>query len=646
MKKSKVKINKLNTVCFKIAAVAAIMLCALIMKGNSSFAANTAQLNVTMNVEDERFDISDEVSCYYDIEIKDEQGNPVNGEFTYSGSENGSIVLNDGVGSLVLHGVNANAVIEGLPEGGSYSVKLNDKTNWYKTETPKVEGVLQSNAQLASFDCEVYTKDIEVLTAISGDYENLDWNLEFALIGLYSSDRPTPKNNIKYHGAKTGEFERDNSIGKIHIKMKDGESIIIEEVPYNPACANMRNNYLNDPDGITTGFKFGQLGEYGDFHDEGEGTAIGTSGSFAEKIVLTRYKYAVSPIIVRKGFQGIGGEVNKEFNMKIIAKYPALSDNSVKQPVQGKYPYTIWEFDNLNDMFRNTNARKVETGVVEFDNNGEANIKIKANQYIKIGYFTSYDMWGGSYIDEDGTKSIQDVEYHKVYEGYGFFNDAEIQVEEINAEGYTNTQYKISAASFLDYLVMNVRKYTGNLTISKKVLGEDADLNKEFKFKIKFEDDAIDLSEYFETLYYEKGSEKKSLILNDENEAEITIKNGESVSIGSDNEQLGGGLPVGMKYIVTEEDYSSEGYITTAENAEGLITEGETKVEFTNTKKAEEKAEEKIEDPQAEDPKVEEAVVEESPQTGDVIIKVCISLVILLIVLNAIIYIVRKKRSK
>ena len=135
---------------------------------------------------------------------------------------------------------------------------------------------------------------------------------------------------------------------------------------------------------------------------------------------------------------------------------------------------------------------------------------------------------------------------------------------------------------------------------------------------------------YQQYVFYDDGTERKALGLDENCEAEVTLKNGEKITISSGL----GGLPVGIKYKIIEEDYTEDGYITTAENAEGTIKEGENIVDFTNTKKVEEPEEEEevIEEEPVEEEEIEE--IEEAPQTGDIIIKVCTTLVISLILIN------------
>lgn len=130
-----------------------------------------------------------------------------------------------------------------------------------------------------------------------------------------------------------------------------------------------------------------------------------------------------------------------------------------------------------------------------------------------------------------------------------------------------------------------------NFTISKEVAGNNAeqiDLDKEFQFTVKItdEDDTPLTGGYAyiggSTMDGVIGPENDVLTLNDNGEGTITLKHGQQVTIT--------GLPLGAKYTVTEEDYSNDGYTTTANGTEGREATGTTNQDtipvaaFVNTK--------------------------------------------------------------
>jgi hypothetical protein len=105
---------------------------------------------------------------------------------------------------------------------------------------------------------------------------------------------------------------------------------------------------------------------------------------------------------------------------------------------------------------------------------------------------------------------------------------------------------------------------TGSLTISKKVTGEGADLTKKFVFTVNF----IGSSEAYPYTGAAIGTISSG--------GTISLANGESITIT--------GLPIGIQYTVTEEDYSEAGYTSTITGAEGTISADDLQTAlFTNT---------------------------------------------------------------
>ena len=104
----------------------------------------------------------------------------------------------------------------------------------------------------------------------------------------------------------------------------------------------------------------------------------------------------------------------------------------------------------------------------------------------------------------------------------------------------------------------------GSLTVKKKVVGGDS--QREFGFTVALTDgDGEPISGTF-------GEGENAVELTD-GKATFTLKDGEKKTIT--------GLPVGARYAVTED--AAEGYTTTADGAEGTVTEGGATAAFTNT---------------------------------------------------------------
>ena len=114
-----------------------------------------------------------------------------------------------------------------------------------------------------------------------------------------------------------------------------------------------------------------------------------------------------------------------------------------------------------------------------------------------------------------------------------------------------------------DASFVNTRNTYGDLTVTKTVKGNDADTGKAFTFKVALSDTTI--TGLYGDMDFINGV------------ASFELKNGHS--------KTASGLPNGVTYTVTENDYSSEGYVTESTDAEGTIDdEKPATAAFTNTR--------------------------------------------------------------
>ena len=130
-----------------------------------------------------------------------------------------------------------------------------------------------------------------------------------------------------------------------------------------------------------------------------------------------------------------------------------------------------------------------------------------------------------------------------------------------------------------------------SFSISKEVTGNNTnqeDLNKPFQFSVKITD--MKGRPLTGGYAYVGGSTVDNVIapkndvltLNDNGEGSFALKHGQQITIT--------GLPLGAKYTVTEDDYSADGFTTTANGTEGLMATGATSQDaipvaaFVNTK--------------------------------------------------------------
>ena len=103
----------------------------------------------------------------------------------------------------------------------------------------------------------------------------------------------------------------------------------------------------------------------------------------------------------------------------------------------------------------------------------------------------------------------------------------------------------------------------GSLTVSKTVAGNAGETDRNFNFTVTLSDKSI--SNTFGNMTFTNGV------------ATFTLTDGETKMVTD--------LPAGITYTVAEEDYSSDGYVTTKTDDTGTIEAGvDASAEFTNTK--------------------------------------------------------------
>ena len=135
---------------------------------------------------------------------------------------------------------------------------------------------------------------------------------------------------------------------------------------------------------------------------------------------------------------------------------------------------------------------------------------------------------------------------------------AKTKIAQLTDDAGNTAERTVEAAVFT-----NTAK-TGTLTVKKTVVGGDS--QREFGFTVTLTDgDGEPVSGTF-------GKGEDAVTFTD-GKATFTLKHG--------GEKTVAGLPVGTRYTVTED--AAEGYATTAEGAEGTVTEGGATAAFTNT---------------------------------------------------------------
>ena len=153
-------------------------------------------------------------------------------------------------------------------------------------------------------------------------------------------------------------------------------------------------------------------------------------------------------------------------------------------------------------------------------------------------------------------------------EAYGYDDNIYkviVTVNDVGGELVASVAIEDRSGASVDKMEFNNLYLTGDLIVQKIIAGNAASINKEYNFKVTLSDTSI--NGIYGDMNFVNGV------------AEFTLKGGERVFAKN--------LPAGVKYTVTEDDYSGEGYVTTKTNDTGVITyNNEIQATFTNTRNA------------------------------------------------------------
>ena len=340
------------------------------------------------------------------------------------------------------------------------------------------------------------------------------------------------------------------------------------------------------------------------------GTASGMASSRdIGSVVFTNDINTYGDLVVTKKIAGNAASSDKEFNFTVT-----LSDNTISgtygdmeftdgvadftlkggeskkaEGLPNKVSYTVTEDDYSADGYVTTKTG--DTGEIvgneavkaEFTNTRNADGSLTISKTLegndvdtdKEFTFTvelSDKTINGTYSDVEFTDGVGNITLKggesKTIEGLP--NRTEYKVTESDNDGY-----ECSAPDGITGVIdentpavaafTNTRNTYGDLIVTKKIEGNAASADKEFNFTVTLSDNVI--SGTYGDMEFTDGV------------ASFTLKGGES--------KKAEGLPNGVSYTVTEDDYSADGYVTTKTGDTGDIIGNETaKAEFTNTRNA------------------------------------------------------------
>lgn len=259
-------------------------------------------------------------------------------------------------------------------------------------------------------------------------------------------------------------------------------------------------------------------------HVEKDGDGIpktSIDGDVEAKLAIQNFKEgSVGNISISKTVAGSGGDVDKEFEFTVQLK------DGAGNALPDSYTYLKQDKDK----------KLLEKG------------SLTSGQTVKLSHTQSM--------------TILDIPKETAYE---------ISEKDYTAGGYIttisgDTKGKVTADTVKQIHFTNTRS-VGELTISKSVVGNGADKDRAFEFKLEF--DALGSYPYVGLGGASNGTVKSG--------DTIKLKDGQSISISN--------LPQNTKYSVIEEDYSKEGYTMAKTGDTGVIIENKTSsASFFNTR--------------------------------------------------------------
>lgn len=334
------------------------------------------------------------------------------------------------------------------------------------------------------------------------------------------------------------------------------------------------------------------------------------TGASVDAVVFTN-QYSVGDLTVSKTIRGNAADATKEFTFTVTLSDTTISgtygdmtfengvatftlkggESKTASGLPNGVGYTVEEADYSADGYVTTKEGDVgsivgnETSAATFTNTRNANGSLTISKTVagndadsaKEFTFTvtlSDTTISGTYGDvtfENGvaTFTLKGGE-SKVIDGLPNGTGYIVEETDYSNDGYVTTktgntgtidENSPAIASFT-----NTRNTYGDLTVSKTVSGNAASSTMEFVFTVTLSDTSI--SGTYGDMTFENGV------------AAFTLKGGES--------KKAEGLPNGVGYTVSENDYSSDGYVTTKTGDIGTIVGDETQTAaFTNTRNAE-----------------------------------------------------------
>jgi LPXTG-motif cell wall-anchored protein len=253
--------------------------------------------------------------------------------------------------------------------------------------------------------------------------------------------------------------------------------------------------------------------------------------------------------VVTSSIDGKSGSNSNTITVKNLSE-GTVGNLKIIKTVAGNAADTAKKFD-----FKVTFSDESET--YSYVGYGVSDGTIKSGDTISLAHGDSIIIQG---LPKDADYTVTETDYEE--SGYITVSTGAqgiIEADAVQTASFTNTKNVTPPVEVLK----------GDLTISKTVSGNGADMGKKFEFTVTF-DNAPDVYSY-------TGNGIAGGMI--QSGDKVSLAHGQSITIT--------GLPAGAGYHVEEGDYSAEKYTAVSVGAEGSIEAKTTKVAaFTNTRQA------------------------------------------------------------
>ena len=447
-----------------------------------------------------------------------------------------SVTFTGGTATVYLIG-GQTITIDGLPNGVTYTVVEDDysSSDGYVTTVSSSTGKVDNNERKVTGMISSGTTETATYTNTKDTYGNLTITKTVEKNGstVLTSDSDTftftitlsgtNDTNILTHDYKATSTNNIYTVvsfsnGTTTVGLKSGQSVTITGIPNGVGYTVTEKTV----DGYTVSTSDGVTGSTYTAGSSVSGTVNGEVGTNSQYYALFKNTLITQSLSISKVLDGNNTDANDYFAFDIT-----LTDKN-DNPISGTYDNVVFT-------------------------SGIATIYLKGGETKTITELP------------EGTKYTV-TEKSGVYDANG--------VENTTAENYTLSSVSgngtvtassasgtITDAEGATAVFTNTRNAYGSLTVSKSV--SSGDTTKKFSFTITLSnttDDSVLNGSFAATSV----GASYDTILFGAGKATIELTDGESVTIT--------GLPKGVNYTVAEDDYSSDGYVTTSVGSVGVIS--------------------------------------------------------------------------